>query len=316
MRLLRPIGVLFGILLIALATSSTALAAIAQNDDLQLSTWSGSNWEGPFHATVWDDHTSAFHYPPTGLVKDADFLTFCVERTNYFSNGFVFNIDQIGPITATGNKRLTGYSAWVYQKFLKIEQLNGFGVGTLPTGTYAIKPSGAATTVTWQNAFNAYQTAIWAGMVAHDSSGNPLNLPGEAGSEWVGIPNGGDYAAIGISYNDWLASNWLGLPVSTRQEQLDSLAQVGDFHVMVLDPTQHNYSATYGGGYTWGQDQIVFLTEGEVVPEPATLVVWSLLGAGSWLGMRVWRRRNRPAGRQPWSPENRSAILSIIENKR
>ncbi|MBU4273477.1 MAG: hypothetical protein KKA28_16580 [Planctomycetes bacterium] len=27
--------------------------------------------------------------------------------------------------------------------------------------------------------------------------------------------------------------------------------------------------------------------------EPATVIVWSLLGAASWLGMRVWRRRRR-----------------------
>jgi hypothetical protein len=47
------------------------------------------------------------------------------------------------------------------------------------------------------------------------------------------------------------------------------------------------------------------------VPEPATLIVWSLLGGVSWLGMRVVRR-GRPAGRQPWSPENRQAIHAII----
>jgi hypothetical protein len=58
------------------------------------------------------------------------------------------------------------------------------------------------------------------------------------------------------------------------------------------------------------------------VPEPATLVIWSLLGAGSWLGMRVWRRRGpglgdemsgpAPMVRGPWSPEARQAIHQII----
>jgi hypothetical protein len=47
------------------------------------------------------------------------------------------------------------------------------------------------------------------------------------------------------------------------------------------------------------------------IPEPATLIVWSLLGGASWLGMRVVRR-GRPAGRQPWSPENRQAFHAII----
>jgi hypothetical protein len=47
------------------------------------------------------------------------------------------------------------------------------------------------------------------------------------------------------------------------------------------------------------------------VPEPATFIIWSLLGAGSWLGMRV-AQRGRRVGRQPWSPENREAIHEIV----
>jgi hypothetical protein len=52
------------------------------------------------------------------------------------------------------------------------------------------------------------------------------------------------------------------------------------------------------------------------VPEPATLIVWSLLGAGSWLGVRVWRRRGAglaaPIACQSWLPENRQAIRELI----
>jgi hypothetical protein len=47
------------------------------------------------------------------------------------------------------------------------------------------------------------------------------------------------------------------------------------------------------------------------IPEPATIIVWSLLGSASWLGMRVVRQGRR-VGRQPWSDENRTAILGII----
>jgi hypothetical protein len=65
-----------------------------------------------------------------------------------------------------------------------------------------------------------------------------------------------------------------------------------------------------------------------VVPEACTLVIWSLLGAGSWLGMRVWRRRG-PVGatddisspatlvaRPSWTPEARQAIHEIIARGR
>jgi hypothetical protein len=59
------------------------------------------------------------------------------------------------------------------------------------------------------------------------------------------------------------------------------------------------------------------------VPEPASVIIWSLLGAGTWLGARVWRRGRvgvtgdvsiptMPATRQPWSPEARNAIHEII----
>jgi hypothetical protein len=49
------------------------------------------------------------------------------------------------------------------------------------------------------------------------------------------------------------------------------------------------------------------------VPEPATIIIWSLLGAG-WAGLAVVRRRM--GSRQPWSPEARTAIVAMIERGR
>jgi hypothetical protein len=76
----------------------------------------------------------------------------------------------------------------------------------------------------------------------------------------------------------------------------------------------------------WAYDDGLVDNEGEqiavpdsktttVVPEPATLIVWSLLGAASWLGMRVWRGGQR-ISRRSWSPDNRQAILDIIDRTR
>jgi hypothetical protein len=50
------------------------------------------------------------------------------------------------------------------------------------------------------------------------------------------------------------------------------------------------------------------------VPEPATIIVWSLLGTASWLGVRVARRRGmRPGSSRPgWLENNRVAIHEII----
>ena len=57
--------------------------------------------------------------------------------------------------------------------------------------------------------------------------------------------------------------------------------------------------------------------EGPVsMPEPATIIVWSLLGGGAWLGMRMWRQRDGVGSRQPWLSENRQAIYDIISRGR
>ena len=47
------------------------------------------------------------------------------------------------------------------------------------------------------------------------------------------------------------------------------------------------------------------------VPEPASIVIWSLIGAGA-IGMKMRRRRKAPVG---WSPENRQAILDIVTHR-
>lgn len=53
-------------------------------------------------------------------------------------------------------------------------------------------------------------------------------------------------------------------------------------------------------------------TQGPVhAPEPASVAIWSLLAAGSWLGVRIWRR-GKPVPRQPWDPEARQAIRARL----
>ena len=50
------------------------------------------------------------------------------------------------------------------------------------------------------------------------------------------------------------------------------------------------------------------------VPEPFSIAVWALLGA-TWTGVAVVRRRWSAAAYRPaWTPEARSAILSLIEH--
>jgi hypothetical protein len=64
------------------------------------------------------------------------------------------------------------------------------------------------------------------------------------------------------------------------------------------------------------QDQIIFVSAGGLseVPEPASIIVWSLLGLSATGIAAVRRRRN--LGQCGWSEENRQAISSIIERGR
>ena len=90
-----------------------------------------------------------------------------------------------------------------------------------------------------------------------------------------------------------------------------------DSEFAVMDP--------YGQGNDGGEEQWIRAGVG-IIPEPASVVVWSLLGALGF-GLGWWRRGRRMAvvegtdaglspGRMPWSDQNRAAILEIISRGR
>jgi hypothetical protein len=67
---------------------------------------------------------------------------------------------------------------------------------------------------------------------------------------------------------------------------------------------------TTGQGADWDyQDAVIEVTQAAPIPEPASLVVWSVIGAATGLGA-LRRRRAR------WSKENRQAIVEVIQSGR
>jgi hypothetical protein len=127
-----------------------------------------------------------------------------------------------------------------------------------------------------------------------------LNVDWVAPGNWTNY-NGGVIGSIGLG---WWPVGSDGIPADVTQADIDSYASmlyanqtsaVGE--VRIWDPTTGSWQETD--------------LQANMVPEPATMIVWSLLGSASWLGMRVVRRGRR-VGRQPWSNENRAAILDII----
>jgi hypothetical protein len=87
---------------------------------------------------------------------------------------------------------------------------------------------------------------------------------------------------------------------------LDFFGFISDAPIVSL-----RYAAAEPGGGN-GNPYLAEFEYGQPVPEPSTLAIFSLLGAGGWLGMKLRRRRSQPVGRQPWSPEARQAIHEII----
>ena len=58
----------------------------------------------------------------------------------------------------------------------------------------------------------------------------------------------------------------------------------------LIDPTGDNYG--YNPPYPGVQPQLYVPSIGNGgTPEPATLILWAMFGATSWLGMRLWRRQ-------------------------
>jgi len=83
-------------------------------------------------------------------------------------------------------------------------------------------------------------------------------------------------------------------------------------------PTLTPENSGYPGNWHFGDANIFYSYAGNgspletvtFIPEPATMVIWSLLGGAGLLGLRRARRRGNQAG---WSEEKRVAIRRIVE---
>ena len=124
-----------------------------------------------------------------------------------------------------------------------------------------------------------------------------------------------NFGTVGMTFRyDDAAATKLGVNLSA----LELLGYTGTSWVVI--PTNNNINnATPNDSLTTTSARSSFyhdfaVAEG-VVPEPATIIVWSLLGA-TWAGLAVVRRRWNRSGSQPWTPEARVAIEALIEHGR
>jgi len=81
------------------------------------------------------------------------FLVFCLERHESFSPSATYTVTNLSTRSSETGRELSGYSAWVYNEFLAT-----VGAATTLSGNHPLGMS-------WDDAANTFQMAIWAGMV-------------------------------------------------------------------------------------------------------------------------------------------------------
>ena len=197
------------------------------------------------------------------------------------------------------------------------------------TGKF-FEPVAVPNGITWDAANTAATLAGGYLAIIHDAAENNFVFSLIDSSEyWSGPQKFGDIVGpwLGAIRQDD-AHQWHWAHDGSPLLYANWYPQQPDYYGGYPDAVQY-YAGSSSMGNTWGDAPgngvsglnagLNYLSDGYViefdtapVPEPATLIIWSLLGAGSWLGTRVWQQRRGPVSRQPWSPENRQAIRKIV----
>jgi hypothetical protein len=220
------------------------------------------------------------------------FYTFCAAVSNVFVPTYAYQVTAAGSVSSVSNPPVTMNAAgqWLYSQYWDNTSttIPASLVGYVP-GHDALAGPQLSPSMTNVQVAGAIQAEIWASLGETPPAGYDWATLVTEANALFGWNN---YSSTSVTVDEialWGPDNNYGYG-NPAQGQLDAYA-----------PLQINpYSIA-------------------AVPEPATIIIWSLLGAGSWLGMRVWRRRDPRFGdelagpvRQPWSPEARQAIHEII----
>jgi hypothetical protein len=313
---MRRILVLVASFALVALTAPQAFSALDVHDDIVID-WVRVNsdntgtaiafpeYGGPFWATLYEDDRvgqANGSWVGGGTTMIDSFFTFCAQRTTTFSPGTRYDIKNLEVRTLQEAKVLTGYSAWVFDQFNQ------------KVLTSAIDPR--INTTANNDIMGVYQAAIWMGIVGWtDDNGDgifqgteALDAVGGSTAQLVGDPNSysiglASLASEHITYADFLAdTSWTPGSEDTEYDMLRTWRGIQLMNVQ-------------GNSGSDAQDQMIaYGGPLSAVPEPASLVVWSVLAGGA-AGFAVSRKRRRQALQGRWSPETRDAILEVIGGK-
>jgi hypothetical protein len=210
--------------------------------------------------------------PFTATTAGGSWLTFCIEDTphpEYFVPGATYTVASKNNNTAALTNNVISNAGKWFYYEFRLAQTGG----SIDAGLATIV--GSLTDVTKGGVF---QNVIWGETY---NAGNDPNIAG-----------GG---AVGYLYTPGTGS--LEDKIQTYIRNLSDLSLADNVEVFNPTPAPSGYP---------GQAQTMLDIR---VPEPASLIVWSVLGAGA-ASVAVRRHRNAR-----WSAENRQAIHSMVAGK-
>jgi hypothetical protein len=189
----------------------------------------------------------------SGMNLKGTFYTFCADPTTLMNVGTLYSVNNVTNSNALGYA-LSDYGKWIYYEYAKND--------TLPSESSFIpghQSAGFTSLVA-----GAIQEGIW------------LQLKKNGQTDW---PTGWTTYAYdtvsGTAAGNWY-SHYLNGDDSSFAAHKNSIA---------IAQLQLN------GVNVQNQMVLTMMTGAGPVPEPATLMVWSVLGAAGWLSLRASRRR-------------------------
>lgn len=267
-----------------LAQSVSAVVIVAPTDNINLGGSVPGNTGGPFLATVYADDGSGGNATTKGV-----YWSFCCQNTGEtFNPGTTYDVTTVKTYTekAPPAYYLTAYAAWVFTRFSAIAD-------TTPTAAL-LRSAFDGLAFTGNQGLTEIQNAIWSGMVKFDAAGTTY-VSGTVGPDVnvatsLSMQSGFNYnnsilTSLGLSHNQFLGDkSWNVTGIWDSSLATADLNYIGA--VKVLNLTQ-----TINGTVYDKQDQLGFddLPKTSEVPEPASVLVWSLLGGA--LGLVGVRRR-------------------------
>ena len=275
---------LFVVALVAMSVAAGTISAAIVNvdpqigDGIKFNRLGAPNGGGPFRALL----------TPESVVWE----TYCVEDGNgtaseSVSSGVTYTVESVAsnPATKSGNF-VSDYSKWLYYMAqANPTQLSGY------SNTLAWKMSLQA--AIWHGVYHNYGTLLSPDYQSLTSTAGGLGAYYSAGAIalWTQATN---FALSGVASGSLLPSS------STA----DMGSWVNSSYVNIVNPIDATSKSV---------QSMLYLTPDahEAVPEPVSLIVWSVIGAGA-AGMVLRPRRSRAR----WSAENRQAIHAVFESKK